>query len=509
MNDDERLLAQVRPEGWRNPEPAPLYDLVVIGGGTAGLVCAAGAAGLGARVAIVERARLGGDCLNTGCVPSKALLRAARAVHDARRAASAGVAMTPRVDFAVAMESVRARRADLAHHDSAHRLASIGVHVFLGHASFAGPARVIVGPAKAGPHDRAAGLHDSRKHCELKFRRAVIATGGRPAIPPIPGLSNLRYLTSENVFDLREQPRSLLVIGGGPIGCELAQAFALLGTATTLVETGPRLLPREDRDAGEIVTRRLTADGVRVIAGASIRSISRSSGQISAALDEQNVHVDAALVAVGRSPNTEGLNLDAAGVKRSDRGITVDDRLQTSNRRIFSAGDVCSSYQFTHAADAMARIVLQNALFHGRRRASALVIPWATYTFPEVAHVGPTPDEAARLGAEALTVPLADVDRAVIDAEPDGFLRIHHQRGRIVAATLVAPHAGELIGQVASLMRRGGSLDEFSSDIFPYPTVADVLRKAGDAYRRTRLTPRARAILARYFAVMRNLNRGP
>jgi pyruvate/2-oxoglutarate dehydrogenase complex dihydrolipoamide dehydrogenase (E3) component len=472
VNHDQRLTDQVRPESWRNPEPAALYDLVVIGGGTAGLVCAAGAAGLGARVAIVERARLGGDCLNTGCVPSKALLRAARAVHEARRAARAGVTMTPRVDFAAVMDSVRARRADLAHHDSAQRLTAIGAHVFLAQASFAGPARVTV---------------DGR---ELRFRRAVIATGSRPAIPEIPGLSNVRYLTSDTVWELREQPRSLLVIGGGPIGCELAQAFALLGTAVTVVETEPRLLPREDRDAAEIVTRRLTADGVRVMTGVSVTA--------------KDIQAEAVLVAVGRTPNTEGLNLEAAGVATSSRGVTVDDRLRTSNRRIFAAGDICSSYQFTHAADAMARIVIQNALFHGRRRVSALVIPWATYTFPEVAHVGPPPEEAARRGAEPFTVPLAEVDRAVIDAESDGFLRIHHRGGRIIAATLVAPQAGELIGQIASLMRRRGSVAEFSSDIFPYPTVADVLRKAGDAHRRTRLTPQIRALLRKYFALMRS-----
>jgi pyruvate/2-oxoglutarate dehydrogenase complex dihydrolipoamide dehydrogenase (E3) component len=497
VNHDERLLAHVRPQGWRNPEPAPLYDLVVIGGGTAGLVCAAGAAGLGARVAIVERHRLGGDCLNTGCVPSKSMLRAARAVHDARRAAGAGVSMTPQVNFAAVMESVRARRADLAPNDSAQRLTSIGAHVFLGQASFVGPARVIVEPAEAGPHDSGA-------RSELKFRRAVIATGGRPAIPPIPGLATLRHLTSENVFELREQPRSLLVIGGGPIGCELAQAFALLGTAVTLVETAPRLLPREDRDAAGIVTRRLVADGVRVLAGASIRGLTQEGRHVSAALDTECVRADAVLVAVGRAPNTDGLKLEAAGVGMGERGVVVDDHLRTSNRRIFAAGDVCSSYQFTHAADAMARIVIQNALFHGHKRVSALVIPWATYTFPEVAHVGPAAEEAARLGADTVTVQLSDVDRAVIEAEPEGFLRIHHRQGRILAATLVAPHAGELIGQVASVMRRGGSLADFSSDIFPYPTFADVLKKAGDAYRRTRLTARAKALLGKYFALMRS-----
>jgi pyruvate/2-oxoglutarate dehydrogenase complex dihydrolipoamide dehydrogenase (E3) component len=337
----------------------------------------------------------------------------------------------------------------------------------------------------------------------LRFRRAVIATGGRPAIPPITGIPGVRCLTSENVFDLRDQPRTLLVMGGGPIGCELSQAFALLGTDVTLVEALPRLLPHEDPDASDIVARRLAEDGVRVMAGATVRGFARVGGQITAAVDGREVQADAVLVAVGRSPNIEGLNLDAAGVASSNRGVVVDDRLRTSNRRIFAAGDVCSPYQFTHAADAMARIVIQNALFFGRRRASALVIPWTTYTFPEVAHVGLALQEAAALGAERVTIQLAAVDRAVIDGEPAGFLKIHHQRGRVVAATLVAPHAGELIGQVASLMRRGGSLADFSSEVFPYPTLADVLRKAGDAYRRTRLTPRAKAMLHRFFALVR------
>ena len=469
---NQRLLAHVHPESWRNPQPASLYDLVVIGGGTAGLVCAAGAAGLGARVALVERGLLGGDCLNTGCVPSKALLRAARAAHEARAGAGVGVTLTPQVDFAAVMIGVRARRADLAHHDSAARLTSLGVHVFFGDASFTGPRTIAV----AG--------------CALRFRRAVVATGGRPAVPPVPGLSEVPYLTSENVFELTEQPRTLLVIGGGPIGCEMAQAFALLGTTVTLIEAGPRLLPREDADASAIITRRLERDGVRIATDATW------SGDLVA---------DAVLVATGRSPNVAGLNLEAAGVRHGVGGVHVDDRLRSSNRRIYAAGDVCSQFQFTHAADAMARIVIQNALFHGRRRASALVIPWSTYTCPEVAHVGLPPLEAAQAGGEAVTVPLADVDRAVIDGESDGFLRVHHQGGRIIAATLVAPHAGELIGYIASVMRRGGSLGDLSSEIFPYPTLGDALRKAGDAYRRTRLTPRVRSILQRYLALVRRV----
>jgi pyruvate/2-oxoglutarate dehydrogenase complex dihydrolipoamide dehydrogenase (E3) component len=285
----------------------------------------------------------------------------------------------------------------------------------------------------------------------------------------------------------------------------MAQAFALLGTTVTLIEAGPRILPNEDPDAADIVARHLAADGVRLMTGVAIREIAQTTNQVTAGIEAARISVDALLVATGRSPNVEGLDLEGAGVKHGAAGVDVDDRLRSSNRRIYAAGDVCSPFHFTHAADAMARIVIQNALFHGRRRASALVIPWSTYTFPEVAHVGLPAIEAAQAGGEPITVRLADVDRAVIDGESDGFLRVHHQSGRIIAATLVAPHAGELIGYMASVMRRRGSLSDFSSEIFPYPTLADALRKAGDAYRRTQLTPRVRGMLRRYFALTRRL----
>lgn len=470
---DKRLLEHVRPDGWRNPEPAPIYDMVVLGGGTAGLVCAAGAAGLGARVAIVERALLGGDCLNTGCVPSKSLMRSARAVHEARAAAGVGVRTTTAVDFGAVMARMRARRADLAHHDSAARLASLGVDVFLGEASFDSRRTVKV---------------DGRT---LRFRRAVIAAGGRPSDVRISGFEAIPHLTSETVFSLTEQPRHLLIVGAGPIGCEMAQAFALLGSAVTLVESAPRVLPREDADASAIVARRLQEDGVAIRTSASIDSM---SGQLD---------VDAVLVAAGRTPNIEGLNLDAVSVGFDENGIHVDDRLRTSNSRIYAAGDICSPFKFTHAADAMSRIVIQNALFFGRRRTSRLVIPWCTYTFPDVAHVGLTPDALAERETGRITVALGEVDRSVIDDETEGFLRIHHERGRIVAATIVAPHAGELIAYVADIMRRGGSVGDFSSAIFPYPTVADALRKAGDAYRRQALTPGVRKALRLFFRITR------
>ena len=479
---NQRLLAHVHPDHWKQPEPAPIYDLVVIGGGTAGLVCAAGAAGLGARVALVERALLGGDCLNTGCVPSKALLRSARAVHEARTAAPVGVRTTAEVDFAAVMTRLRAVRADIAHNDSASRCASLGVDVFLGQASFEGPRVVAVD----------AGSQRTRP-TRLRFRRAVIATGARPANlvgrvlldPAPPGVA---YFTSETIFSLTTRPRHLLVIGAGPIGCEMAQAFALLGSRVTLVDSAPRVLSGEDEDASRIIATQLERDGVTIVT-----DLGRREGR---PLRLFLADADAVLVATGRTPNVEGLNLQAAGIQAGPAGIDVDDRLRTSNPRVYAAGDVCSKFKFTHAADALARIVIQNALFFGRRRASALVIPWCTYTFPEVAHVGVS-------SGQAITIPLTEVDRSVADQETDGFVRIHHERGRIVGATIVAPHAGELIGHVADVMRRGGAVGDLSAVIFPYPTVAEALRKAGDTYRRQGLTPRVRGLLEYYFGLTR------
>jgi pyruvate/2-oxoglutarate dehydrogenase complex dihydrolipoamide dehydrogenase (E3) component len=472
---NRRLLAHVHPSNWQNPAPAPLYDLVVIGGGTAGLVCAVGAAGLGARVALVERALLGGDCLNTGCVPSKALLRSARAVHVAKHALRIGVRATTQVDFAAVMARVRATRADIAPHDSAPRLASLGVDVFFGQARFTGHRTVEV----AVDADRAT----------LRFRRAVIATGSRPAVPDV--LADIPFLTSDTIFSLTGQPRHLLVVGGGAIGCELAQAFALLGSTVTIAESAPRILAHEDADASAIIATQLQQDGITIIARADAAAVVRDT------------KADAVLVATGRTPNVDGLDLEAAGVARNKDGVQVDDRLRTSNPRIYASGDVCSPYRFTHAADAMSRIVIQNALFFGRARASALVIPWCTYTFPELAHVGVSAESAGERGAERITIALGEVDRSIVDDAVDGFVRIHHVGGTIVAATVVAPHAGELIGYVADVMRRRGTIADFAAAIFPYPTVGEALRKAGDSYRRRALTPRVRSALRRYFAIMR------
>ena len=486
---DERLRSHVHPPDWVNPEPRDRYHLVVVGGGTAGLVSAVGAAGLGARVALVEREMLGGDCLVTGCVPSKAILRSARAAADARRAEAVGVRVAGvEADFAAVMRRMRERRADISPHDSAARLRSAGVDVFFGDGRFTSASTLDVGGRT------------------LRFKRAVIATGGRPAIPPIPGLTAIPYLTNETIFALNERPRRLAVIGAGPIGCELAQAFARLGSAVTLVDQAAQVLPQEDPDAAAIVTNALAADGISIVLQAGVAAIRQGSEGIVVQLDRaaREIACDQLLVAVGRTPNLERLDLPAAGVAADKAGVTVDDRLRTSNPRIFAAGDVCSPFKFTHAADAAARIVIQNALFFGRSRASALVIPWCTYTDPELAHVGMSAEAARQQGGnvETVTVPLDDVDRSVVDEERDGFVRVHHRRGRMLGCTVIAPRAGDMIGVAAYALRRGASLDDLGATIFPYPTTTNAFRTAADAYRRTRLTPRVRTWLKRYFNLM-------
>jgi len=489
---DRRLVEHVHPPAWRNPQAAASYDLVVLGGGTAGLVSAMGAAGLGARVALVERHLLGGDCLNTGCVPSKALIRSARVVGELRRADGLGViAGDARVDFPAVMRRMRERRASIAVHDAAARVQRAGVDVFFGDGRFVDARTILVG--------------DQR----LRFNRAVIATGGRPAAPPIPGLDAVPYFTNETIFTLTELPRRLLVIGAGPIGCELGQAFARFGSAVTIFGEKPQVLPRESPAAAAILRRRLESDGVGLELGVHLTRVQSESGTLIVHYEREEGRssspgfdtADAILVAAGRAPNVEGLNLKAAGVTSTRQGVWVNDQLQTSNRRVFASGDVCSAYKFTHAADATSRLVLQNALFYGRRKASTLVIPWVTYTDPEVAHVGISEAIVASSNGRftTITVELSDVDRSVVDDDTEGFVMVHHERGRLRGCTIVAPHAGEMIGEAVYAITHGGTLANLSSTVQPYPTVAEAFRKAGDIYRRQALTPARRQWLARYF----------
>ncbi|HEX4959713.1 MAG TPA: mercuric reductase [Thermoanaerobaculia bacterium] len=490
---DAELLAHARPPGWTNPTPARRYNLVVLGAGTAGLVTAAGAAALGAKVALVEKNLLGGDCLNFGCVPSKALLRSARFYADLRDAARfTGSVLAPsEADFAAAMERMRRLRARISHHDSVKRLRDLGVDVFLGEATFVDRRRVEVAGAT------------------LTFKKAVVATGSHAAHPAIDGLEEAGYQTNETIFDLTERPRRLLVVGGGPLGCELAQAFSRLGCEVTIASQEPYFLPGEERDAAEILADSLRRDGIDVRLNTQVKSVTREGGEKRARLidydQDTTVAMDEILVGVGRIPNVLGLNLEAAGVLfDQENGVRVNDYLQTANRNVYAAGDVAVERKYTHMADATARIVIQNALFWGRKKLSSLTIPWCTYTDPEIAHVGVYVKEAREqgFGMKTFTVPMSEVDRAVLDGEEEGFVKIHVREGSdtILGATIVARHAGEMINEISLAMVAGIGLKTVSQVIHSYPTQAEAIRKAGDAYNRTRLPPFLKAISRRWLA---------
>ena len=492
---NQKLVSNVHPADWKNPTPAPRYNLVVIGGGTAGLVSAVGAAGLGAKVALIEKHFMGGDCLNVGCVPSKAIIRAALAVAAVREAGEFGVSVPPgtTADFGKVMERMRRLRADISPHDSAQRFTDLGVDIFLGAGKFTGPDSIEVGGQT------------------LRFTKAVIATGARAAAPAIPGLKDVPYLTNETLFSLTELPKRLGVIGAGPIGCEMAQSFARFGSEVFLIEAEHGILPREDRDAAAVVRAQMLRDGVNILGGG--REIRLARGERGVRLQSQSqgqsydVEVDQILVAVGRAPNVEGLGLETVGVEFDKMGVKVNDRLRTANPRIYACGDICSPYQFTHAADFMARIVIQNALFRGRAKASSLIIPWATYTSPEIAHVGLYEKDAKAQGIEVdtFTQELSKVDRAILDGETEGFVRVHVRKGtdEIVGATVVAAHAGDLIGELTLAMKGRLGLKTIGATIHPYPTQAEAIRRTGDLYNRTRLTPFVKSLMQRWLAWQR------
>ncbi len=494
QDEHNRLLVEnVHPAGWKNPEPAPMYNLVVIGAGTAGLVTAAGAAGLGAKVALIERHLLGGDCLNVGCVPSKGIIRASRAAHDVRTAEAFGLrpGKDISIDFGKAMERMRLIRAGISAHDSAQRFSKeLGVDLFFGNAKFIGPDSIAVGDEL------------------LRFKKAAICTGARAAAPDIPGIEEAGYLTNENVFALTEFPERLAVIGGGPIGCELAQAFARMGSRVFLLERGGQVLPREEGDAAEIVRTALVQDGVALRLRTKILRAGIKGGEKFISIEEDGktteLLIDQILIGVGRVPNVGGLDLEKAGIVYDPRqGVTVNERLQTSNPRVYAAGDVCSAYKFTHLADAHARIVIANALFMARQSTSTLVVPWCTFTDPEVAHVGMYEKEARDKGMDmlTLTVPLSDVDRALLDGETEGFARVLLKKGgdTILGATIVARHAGEMINELSLAMTAGLGLSAIGKTIHPYPTQAEAVKKLADAYNRTRLTPFVKKLLTSWF----------
>jgi pyruvate/2-oxoglutarate dehydrogenase complex dihydrolipoamide dehydrogenase (E3) component len=504
LPDDEynrNLIENVHPATWQNPTPILRYNMVVIGAGTAGLVTAAIAAGVGAKVALIERYLMGGDCLNVGCVPSKAMIRASRAWADLKRAGEFGVQIPTGVkyDFGTVMERMRRLRARISPMDSAQRFTKLGVDVYLGHARFTGTDMVsIEGPAG----DR-----------QLRFAKAAICTGARPSAPSIPGLQEVGYLTNETVFALTELPARLAVIGAGPIGCELAQAFARFGSSVYLIEAMHGILPNEDRDAADIVLKSMVRDGVTLrCCGKEMKVGKGKDGKelsVNSHDRQYDITVDEILVGVGRQANVEDLGLESVGVEYNQAGVRVNRRLQTTNPRIYAAGDVCSRYKFTHAADAMAQIVIQNALFpHPLGLAYAdveqLIMPWCTFTQPEVAHVGMYEADARKKGiaVETYTYNLDEVDRAVLDGEDRGFARVHIRKGsdQIVGATIVAAHAGDLISEITALMKVGGGAKDLAGTIHPYPTQAEVIKKAVNLWRKAHFTDGQKKILKKWFA---------
>lgn len=488
---NQRLLDNVHPADWVNPTPEGRYNLVVIGAGTAGLITAIGAAGLGAKVALIERDFLGGDCLNHGCVPSKGVIGAARVAHTIRTSAAFGMRVPDgwAIDFGTAMERMRRIRSNISAHDSAQRFQDLGVDVYLGSARFVDDTHVSVGDAS------------------LEFAKAVIATGARAFVPDIPGLSDVNYFTNENIFSLTERPNRIAVLGGGPIGCELAQAFQRLGSEVTLLQSAPEILHREDPDAAAIVRKSLLEDGVVAHAGVTVTGVEkRGEGvRLHATVDgtATEFEADVLLISTGRTPNVSDLGLENVGVSFNEReGVQVDDTLRTTNPRIYACGDVCLALKFTHAADAAARIVIRNTLFPflPKSKFSQLVIPWVTYTAPEIAHVGLSEQDAQAQGIpiDTITIPLADNDRAQLEGDTEGLLKIHVAKGsdRILGGTLVSAHAGESIGELTLAITQKIKLGKFSGVIHPYPTQAEVFKRAGDTMMRERFKP----WIARIFA---------
>ena len=489
-DNNQKLESNVHPPAWKNPTPSSGYHLVVIGGGTAGLVTAAGAAGLGARVALIERELMGGDCLNVGCVPSKGVIGAARVAATVRDAEPFGVKVPEgaTVDFGKAMERMRQKRADISPADSAQRFADLGVDIYFGQGSFVDDSTISV-------------TTSSGEVTELKYKKAVIASGARAAAPPIKGLDSINYLTNENLFSLTELPKRFGIVGSGPIGSEMAQSFARFGSEVFLFEMSGHILSREDADAADVVQQQFIKDGVNLVLNAKDMEIAPSGEQISVKVVQNGtpneIVVDQLLIAVGRAPNVDGLNLEKVNVKYHRRGVEVNDHLQTSNPKIYAAGDICSKYQFTHSADFQARIVIQNALFavgpFGKKKASDLIIPWATYTSPEIAHVGMYPKDAEEAGVEIDTYvqPLEHVDRAILEGNDEGFVKIHTKKGtdKIVGATIVAENAGDMISEITVAMKNKVGLAGIGSTIHPYPTQAEAIRKLGDQYSKTKLTP--------------------
>jgi len=463
VENDALWKGMVFPDNYQNPAPQEKYHLVVIGAGPAGLITAIGAAGLGAKVALIEAHAMGGDCLNVGCVPSKALLHASKKVKNGAATTTEAFDWTHKV------------RTDIAHHDSVEKYTEAGVDVFLGEGKFIDNKRVMV------------------KDQELRAKAFIIATGSKPFVPPIPGLKEAQPHTNETIFDLEQAPAKLGVLGAGPIGCEMAQAFADLGTEVHVFEMAPQILPRETARAAGLVQSSLEKKGVTFHTGAAVESVNRSGATSSISAGGQTIEVDEVLAAIGRQANFRNLGLENTSVKTHDRGITVDEYFRTTADNIYAIGDVSAKYQFTNYADAQARAVIQNALFPGNKKTDPQILPMCTYTDPEIAHIGLTAAEADQKGIayDNYTYDFGELDRARTEDDEIGYAEVLTQKGsdKIIGATIIGVDAGDQIAPISVMMSNKLGLGSLSNTLFCYPSRSEYLKRLSDNYNRTRLTP--------------------
>lgn len=470
----------------------PEFDLCVIGGGSGGLVAAAGGATLGAKVALIESRALGGECLYYGCVPSKTLLHSARVAHTMRTAEQAGIeSHSPQIDIGRVMQRVASVIKTIEPHDSPERFRGLGVEVLFGSGQFTNPQTFVLNGRT------------------ITAKNFVLATGSRPAIPPVEGLDAIPYLTNESVFSLTEAVPSLIVLGGGPIGVEMAQAFARLGSQVSVVGRGRQILGKEDDDIAAVVEQRLRKEGVRFYTGCTATRAEGAAGDIRLAVKESNgeetsLQASHLLVASGRKANTENLGLEAAGVQLNNGKLVLDKRLRTTNKVIYACGDVTGSYQFTHYAEHQAGVVLRNTLFHWPAKVEERVVPWCTFTDPEVARVGLSETQAQREGLphDVYTFPYQDMDRAQTDSETSGFAKIvTDHRGRLLGVSIVGAHAGEIIHEYILALSQNMRAKDLSNSIHIYPTLAQINRRVADVRRKESLTPMVKKIIKFIFGL--------
>lgn len=491
---DVALLNDLRPPDWRNPTPSGAYDLVVIGAGPGGMAALREAQRLGAKVALVERRMLGGECMNVGCIPSKTMIRTSRLYAEMDDAGNFGATRPVHaIDFPRAMARLRKLRQRLNHGASARQIASEGVDLYFGDARFTGRDAVSV------------------EDTVLRFRKAVIATGARPKLPDIPGLLEAGFLSNETVFSLTEPPKKLLVIGGGPLGCEMAQAFRRLGVQVVIVQKEPTFLPGEEREAAQLLSTFMARDGIEIRLDSTVVTVRTEDGMKVADMVQDGVTstviADEILTGLGRSPNVKELGLDRAGIAFDEDGIKVDDHLRTTNPSIYAVGDVCLERKYTHVAAVTGKMAVANALRSGRKRLSDLIIPWCTYTDPEIAHVGLYAVDARRrkIPVKTFLVLMHDVPRAVMDGEEQGFVKFHVREGtdEILGATMVARHAGEMINTASLAIAAKVGLRTLGGIIHTFPTQAEAIAAAGEACAKSQLQPRWQRLWAACLARLR------